>query len=681
MAFVGVIFKGVEFSRRSVKVNYNKLYLHFFGYNIFDENRCVHARLRALAQLGKPCKIGRKLNEDPVRLNRTHYPVYRLPGFEFGCIFLPAAEQLAVRERYHPPLVGRRLDDRFDELPLRKPIPRVGYPRNGYAVYRHQRHYPASDVRKCAERLEMCDPRVYYVAADKIFYVIFIAFALCVPPGENDPPSAVFIGYAVLYLKANAFSHSAYRRNILDRLVFQRINAFVPRYHARVFSKIDVKVVLAVAQYAAPFKNLTGQYVFLDALGSGQIFGPEQLAASFRQVKVVIHICFPSRKFYTSIYVTDGKRITAQKNIPYLCKEFMIMEKKLEQLEERYRALAERLESADVMSDLAEYTKCMKEYKSLSPIIEKYSEYKTAAGDLADAQEIEKDTDDAEMKALAAEQAALSRRTMERCTEELKILLLPKDPNDDKNVIMEIRAGAGGDEAALFAYELYRMYNMYAERCGFRTELLYVNETELKGFKEVSFIISGDGAYSAFKYESGVHRVQRVPETESQGRIHTSTVTVAVLPEVEDVEFQLNMDELEITTHRSAGAGGQHVNKTESAIRIIHIPTGTVVDCQDERSQGKNKEKALRVMKSRLAELERRKRESEISSERRSQVGTGDRSERIRTYNFPQGRVTDHRIGMTLYSLENFLNGDMGALVEALATADRARMLAQSGEG
>ncbi len=357
------------------------------------------------------------------------------------------------------------------------------------------------------------------------------------------------------------------------------------------------------------------------------------------------------------------------------------MEKKLEQLEERYRALAERLESGDVMSDLAEYTKSMKEYKSLSPIIEKYSEYKTAAGDLADAQEIEKDTDDAEMKALAAEQAALSRRTMERCTEELKILLLPKDPNDDKNVIMEIRAGAGGDEAALFAYELYRMYNMYAERCGFRTELLYVNETELKGFKEVSFIISGDGAYSAFKYESGVHRVQRVPETESQGRIHTSTVTVAVLPEVEDVEFQLNMDELEITTHRSAGAGGQHVNKTESAIRIIHIPTGTVVDCQDERSQGKNKEKALRVMKSRLAELERRKRESEISSERRSQVGTGDRSERIRTYNFPQGRVTDHRIGMTLYSLENFLNGDMGALVEALATADRARMLAQSGEG
>ena len=234
------------------------------------------------------------------------------------------------------------------------------------------------------------------------------------------------------------------------------------------------------------------------------------------------------------------------------------------------------------------------------------------------------------------------------------------------------------DEAALFAYELYRMYTMYAEKCGFRTELLYVNETELKGFKEVSFMVVGEGAYSKFKFESGVHRVQRVPETESQGRIHTSTVTVAVLPEAEDFEFELNMDELEITTHRSAGAGGQHVNKTESAIRIIHIPTGTVVDCQDERSQGKNKEKALKVMKSRLADLERQKREKEISSERRSQIGTGDRSGRIRTYNFPQGRVTDHRIGLTLYALEPFLNGAMDEMVEALITADRAEKLAQT---
>ena len=222
------------------------------------------------------------------------------------------------------------------------------------------------------------------------------------------------------------------------------------------------------------------------------------------------------------------------------------------------------------------------------------------------------------------------------------------------------------------------MYTMYAEKCGFRTELHYVNETELKGFKEVSFMVVGEGAYSKFKFESGVHRVQRVPETESQGRIHTSTVTVAVLPEAEDFEFGLNMDELEITTHRSAGAGGQHVNKTESAIRIIHIPTGTVVDCQDERSQGKNKEKALKVMKSRLADLERQKREKEISSERRSQIGTGDRSERIRTYNFPQGRVTDHRIGLTLYALEPFLNGAMDEMVEALITADRAEKLAQT---
>ncbi len=354
------------------------------------------------------------------------------------------------------------------------------------------------------------------------------------------------------------------------------------------------------------------------------------------------------------------------------------MDKKLEALEEKYASLAERLESTAIMSDMAAYAKCMKEYKALTPIIDKYYEYKAALADLGDAEEIAAETDDAEMRSLAQEQAAQSRASIDRCLGELKVLLLPRDPNDDKNVIIEIRSGAGGDEAALFAYELYRMYTMYAEKCGFRTELLYVNETELKGFKEVSFMVVGEGAYSKFKFESGVHRVQRVPETESQGRIHTSTVTVAVLPEAEDFEFELNMDELEITTHRSAGAGGQHVNKTESAIRIIHIPTGTVVDCQDERSQGKNKEKALKVMKSRLADLERQKREKEISSERRSQIGTGDRSERIRTYNFPQGRVTDHRIGLTLYALEPFLNGAMDEMVEALITADRAEKLAQT---
>ena len=315
----------------------------------------------------------------------------------------------------------------------------------------------------------------------------------------------------------------------------------------------------------------------------------------------------------------------------------------------------------------------------MKPVVDKYREYKAAEKDLADARECAASADE-ELRELAKEQETDARERSDKAAEELKILLLPKDPNDDKNVVVEIRSGAGGDEAALFAYDLYRMYNMYAEASGFKTELIYANETELKGFKEVSFMINGQGAYSRFKFESGVHRVQRVPETESQGRIQTSTVTVAVLPEAEDFDFQLNMDELEITTHRSAGAGGQHVNKTESAIRIVHIPTGTVVDCQDERSQGKNKEKALKVMKTRLAELEREKREGAIAEERRSQVGTGDRSERIRTYNFPQGRVTDHRIGMTIYSLEAFMNGDIGAMIDALITADRAAKLAAENE-
>ncbi|MBQ3229914.1 MAG: peptide chain release factor 1, partial [Clostridia bacterium] len=249
------------------------------------------------------------------------------------------------------------------------------------------------------------------------------------------------------------------------------------------------------------------------------------------------------------------------------------------------------------------------------------------------------------------------------------------DPNDDKNVIIEIRGGAGGEEASLFAAVLYRMYTMYAESSGFKVELVSANETELGGFKEVSFMVEGEGAYSRFKFESGVHRVQRVPETEAQGRIQTSTATVAVLPEVEDVDFELNMDELEITRHRSAGAGGQHVNKTESAIRIIHIPTGITVDCQDERSQTKNKEKALKIIKSRLADLYNSQKEQAVASERRSQVGTGDRSERIRTYNYPQGRITDHRIGYTIHSLENFLNGRMDDMIDALISADRAEKL------
>lgn len=348
---------------------------------------------------------------------------------------------------------------------------------------------------------------------------------------------------------------------------------------------------------------------------------------------------------------------------------------KLAEIEKKFEKLEESLSDPAIISDMEKYTATMKEYKSLEDVVAKYREYKAASDAFLEAEELLRDSDDAEMKELAAEEYSLNKEAMERITEELKILLLPKDPNDDKNVIIEIRQAAGGEEAALFASVLYRMYTMFAEASGFKSELINVNETELGGFKEVSFMIEGKGAYSRFKFESGVHRVQRVPETESQGRIHTSTATVAVLPEAEDVEFELNMQELEITRHRSAGAGGQHVNKTESAIRIVHIPTGIVVDCQDERSQIKNQEKALKVMKSRLYDMEQRKKAESLASERQSQIGTGDRSERIRTYNYPQGRVTDHRIGMTLYSLETFLNGKIDEMVDALITADRAERL------
>ncbi len=351
---------------------------------------------------------------------------------------------------------------------------------------------------------------------------------------------------------------------------------------------------------------------------------------------------------------------------------------KLAEIEKKYIGLEESLSDPAVISDMTKYTAIMKEYKGLEDVVAKYREYKAAEASFKEAEELIASSDDAEMKELAQEEYSESKAAMERINDELRFLLLPKDPNDDKNVIIEIRQGAGGEEAALFASVLYRMYTMYAEAAGFKSELVNVNETELGGFKEVSFMVEGKGAYSRFKFESGVHRVQRVPETESQGRIHTSTATVAVLPEAEDVQFELNMDELEISRHRSAGAGGQHVNKTESAIRIIHIPTGIVVDCQDERSQIKNKEKALKVMKSRLYDLEMRKKEQSLSSERRGQIGTGDRSERIRTYNYPQGRVTDHRIGMTLYSLENFLNGKIDEMVDALITADRAEQLKAS---
>ncbi len=354
------------------------------------------------------------------------------------------------------------------------------------------------------------------------------------------------------------------------------------------------------------------------------------------------------------------------------------MTEKLSRLEKRFEEIEEKLSAPEVVADMESYKNYMKEYKNLSPIVEKYREYKKALSDISEAEALLKDEDDRDMRELAEEMLVQAKETAESTLQELKVLMLPRDPNDDKNVIIEIRAGAGGEEASLFAAVLYRMYTMYAESAGFKVELLGCNETELGGFKEISFTVEGENAYSRFKYESGVHRVQRVPETEAQGRIQTSTATVAVLPELEDVDFELDMNELEITRHRSAGAGGQHVNKTESAIRIIHIPTGITVDCQDERSQIKNKDKALKIMKSRLADLYNSKKEQEVASERRSQVGTGDRSERIRTYNYPQGRVTDHRIGLTLYSLESFLNGRLDEMIDALTAADRAEKLANS---
>jgi peptide chain release factor 1 len=294
--------------------------------------------------------------------------------------------------------------------------------------------------------------------------------------------------------------------------------------------------------------------------------------------------------------------------------------------------------------------------------------------------EILNETSESELKELAQMELDEAKESIERLSEQLKILLLPKDPNDERNVIVEIRGGAGGEESALFSSVLFRMYTMYAEKKGYKVEVINASETELGGYKEISFMIEGEGAYSRFKYESGVHRVQRVPETESQGRVHTSTTTVAVLPEAEDVELEIDPNDLKIDTFRSSGAGGQHINKTSSAIRITHIPTGTVVECQDERSQYKNKDKALKVLKSRLLKEKQDKQASEIAADRKSQVGTGDRSERIRTYNYPQGRITDHRIGLTLYKLEDVLNGNLDEVIDALVTADRAEKLKESME-
>ena len=349
---------------------------------------------------------------------------------------------------------------------------------------------------------------------------------------------------------------------------------------------------------------------------------------------------------------------------------------KLALAEERFEEICQMLYDPAVIADLEQYSSLLKEHKNLEPIITKFREYKAADDTLKESRAmLDEGGLDKDFREMVQEEYENAKENTATLYDELKILLLPKDPNDDRNVIVEIRGGAGGEESALFAGVLYRMYSMYAESRRWKTEVLSSNPTELGGFKEVSFMISGEGAYSRFKFESGVHRVQRVPETETQGRIHTSTATVAVLPEAQDVDVQINPADLQIDTFRASGAGGQHVNKTESAIRIIHIPTGTIVECQDERSQHKNKDKAMKILRSKILEAEREKQMSSIADERKSQVGTGDRSERIRTYNYPQGRISDHRIGLTVYKLEQFLNGDLDEVIDALITYDTAQKL------
>lgn len=356
------------------------------------------------------------------------------------------------------------------------------------------------------------------------------------------------------------------------------------------------------------------------------------------------------------------------------------MIEQLQAVRARYDEINCLLQDPTVIQDNARYAKLMKEYKNLTPIAQTYDAYRASCDAMQQAKEILEEGGDEELKALAQDELKENKARAEALEEELKILLLPKDENDERSVIMEIRGGAGGEEAALFAHSLQRMYTMYAESRGWRVEVLNINETELGGVKEVSFSIEGESVYSYMKFESGVHRVQRVPETETQGRVHTSTVTVAVMPEAEEVDVQINPADLKIDTFRSSGAGGQHINKTSSAIRVTHLPTGMVVECQDERSQYKNKDKALKVLRSRLLEQEQKKKSQEIAEQRRSQVGTGDRSERIRTYNYPQGRVTDHRIGLTLYKLNTVLDGDMDEVVQALITADRAEKLKSAQE-
>lgn len=350
---------------------------------------------------------------------------------------------------------------------------------------------------------------------------------------------------------------------------------------------------------------------------------------------------------------------------------------KLSAIEERYNELSEKVSDPAVIADSANFAKLCKEQSDIAPIVEKYREYKTCKDTITEGEEILADPDmDKEMKELAEEEIKDAKERIEALSQELKILLLPKDPNDDKSVIVEIRGGAGGDEAALFAGDLFRMFTMYAESNRWKTEILSSNPTDIGGYKEISFSIEGQGAYSKLKFESGVHRVQRIPSTESGGRIHTSTVTVAVLPEVEEVEVDINANDLRIDVFRAGGPGGQCVNTTDSAVRITHLPTGLVVSCQDEKSQHKNKDKAMKILRSRLYDLVQQEQHDKIASERKSQVGTGDRSERIRTYNFPQGRVTDHRIGLTLHKLDAILNGDMEELISALITTHQSELLA-----
>lgn len=351
------------------------------------------------------------------------------------------------------------------------------------------------------------------------------------------------------------------------------------------------------------------------------------------------------------------------------------MLEKLDFLFEKYNQLSKEISDPDIIADQIKWKKLVKEHSHLEPIVEKYKEYKRVVDEISDAKELLQDKLEKEFKEMVETELADLQGKKEELEEELKILLLPKDPNDEKNVIVEIRGGAGGNEAALFAGDLLRMYTRYAERNGWRVETMSSNIPDTGGVKEIIFLIEGKGAYSRLKYESGVHRVQRIPVTESGGRIHTSTATVAVLPEAEDVDIEINQNDLRVDVFRASGNGGQHVNTTDSAVRITHLPTGLVVSCQDEKSQLKNKEKAMKILKARLLEMEQQKQEEEIAESRKSQVGTGDRSERIRTYNFPQGRITDHRIGLTVYKLEAFLDGDIDEMIDALITTDQAEKL------